>query len=84
MPSEQGPAAEEQRAEQTVEQVNLMQNNGLAIIITISPPTTVPAHHQVADGNGAAANEKGDESTESCEVIELKEEESAAAPNSMR
>jgi len=78
MPSEQGPAAEEQKAEQTAEQMNPMQNNVLAVTITISPPTPVPAHRQVADDNGAAAIEKGDESTESYEVIELKEEESAA------
>ena len=78
MPSEQGPAVEEQKGEQRLEQMNPMPNSGLAVTITISPPTPVPVHRQIVDDAGAAADEKGDESTESYEVIELKEEESAA------
>ena len=54
------------------------QNNGLAVTITISPPTPVPGHRCIVDASGEAADEAVEGSQESYEVIELNDEEAIA------
>ena len=72
LPNDQDPIVEKENVLDTSK-----QNNGLAVTITISPPTPIPGGRRVVDVEGNA-DDNAEDSPESYEVIELNEDESSA------